>query len=607
MTVLATATLLSSFVGPSQGGDRVTGLPFATRSEVIAPKAMAATSQPLATQVALDVMKAGGNAVDAAIAANAALGLMEPTGNGMGGDLFAIVWDAGSQQLFGLNGSGRSPAGQSLEDLQAKLTEAGEEWIPSYGALPVTVPGCVDGWFTLHERFGRMPMDQVLSPAVRYAREGFPVSQLIAYYWQLSTPRLSKYPGFVETFTRDGRPPGEGELWTNLALAETLERLGAAQVKALAAGDSGAEAGARKGLAMGPVVGGGRDLFYQGDMAEVMVRCLQENGAAFTLEDFAGHRSEWVEPVSTSYRGARLWELPPNGQGIAALQILNLLEPYDLKGMGFGSADFVHHFVEAKKLAFADRARLYADPATLVDPEALVAELISKPYADRRRALIDPERAALSVDAGLALPASLEQGDTIYLTVADEAGNMVSLIQSNYRGMGSGLCPPGLGFGFQDRGELFDLTPGRPNSYAPSKRPFHTIIPAFVTRPGADGQQQPWISFGVMGGATQPQAHAQVLINLLDFGMNLQEAGDAARILHTGSSQPTGQVMDTGGYVSLESGYSAEVRAELEARGHVLRPRPGSFGGYQAILRQPGTGVYHGASESRKDGQAAGY
>lgn len=596
MTVLATASLLSTFVGPAQPGDRVTGLPFATRSEVIAPKAMAATSQPLATQVALDVMKAGGNAVDAAIAANAALGLMEPTGNGMGGDLFAIVWDAESQQLHGLNGSGRSPAGQSLDQLKAKLAEEGAELIPSYGALPVTVPGCVDGWFTLHERFGSLPMDQVLAPAVGYAREGFPVSQLIAYYWQLSTPRLSKYPGFVEAFTKDGRPPAEGELWTNAALADTLERLGAAQVKALE-GEQGA----------GPVVGGGRDLFYSGEMAEVMVRCLQESGAAFTLEDFAGHRSEWVAPVSTSYRGARLWELPPNGQGIAALQILNLLEPLDLKAMGFGSADYVHHFVEAKKLAFADRARLYADPATLVDPEALVAELISKEYADRRRALIDPERAAQSVDEGLALPASLEHGDTIYLTVADEAGNMVSLIQSNYRGMGSGLCPPGLGFGFQDRGELFDLTPGRPNSYAPAKRPFHTIIPAFVTRPGADGKQQPWISYGVMGGATQPQAHAQVLINLLDFGMNLQEAGDAARILHTGSSQPTGQVMESGGYVSLESGYSDEVRAELEARGHVLRPRPGSFGGYQAILRQPDSGVYHGASESRKDGQAAGY
>ncbi len=326
---------------------------------------------------------------------------------------------------------------------------------------------------------------------------------------------------------------------------------------------------------------------------------MQEEGGAHRLADFANHTSEWVEPVSTDYRGYTLWELPPNGQGIAALQILNLLEGYDIKGMGFGSAENVHHFVEAKKLAFADRSRFYADPAFTDLP---VDELISKEYADKRRKLIDPKRAALEVAPGLALPAALDEGDTIYLTVADAEGNMVSLIQSNYRGMGSGLCTPGLGFGFQDRGELFDMTPGRPNSFEPSKRPFHTIIPAFVTKDG-----EPLISYGVMGGATQPQAHAQVLINLVDFGMNLQEAGDAPRILHTGSAQPTGVTMTDGGYVSLESGYSEEVRADLAKRGHQFRAKPGAFGGYQAIRYDADKGVYFGASESRKDGHAAGF
>ncbi len=552
-------------------GDRPFGLAFATRSEVIAPHAMAATSQPLATGAALDVMRAGGNAIDAAIAANAVLGLMEPTGNGIGGDLFAIVWSAEDKQLYGLNGSGRSPRLETLESLQAKLAAGGHKLIPPRGALPVTVPGCVDGWTTMHARFGALPLSDVLAPAVTYAREGFPVSEIIANYWQRSVKPLRAQPGFLETFTKDGKAPQKGEMWTNPALAKTLETIGKE----------------------------GRDAFYDGPMTDVMVACLQANGSAMVRADFAEHKSEWVAPVSTTYRGVTLWELPPNGQGIAALQILNVLEAYDLKAMGFGSADYVHHFVEAKKLAFADRARLYADPDFSDLP---VAEMISKEYAAERRKLIDPKRAALEVDAGIALPAALGEGDTIYLTVADSAGNMVSLIQSNYRGIGSGLCPPGLGFGFQDRGELFDLTPGRPNSYAPGKRPFHTIIPAFVTK-----DDKPWMSFGVMGGDTQPQAHAQVLINMLDFGMNLQEAGDAPRILHSGSTDPTGAVMTDGGHVSLESGFGDAVRQALEARGHIMRPSPGAYGGYQAILRDPESGVYYGASESRKDGLAMGY
>jgi len=548
----------------AMAADRITGKPFATRSEVIAPHAMAATSQPLATQIALDILKQGGSAVDAAIAANAALGLMEPTGNGMGGDLFAIVWDAASQELHGLNASGRSPMSLTLEDFR----KLGLEYVPPYGVLPISVPGCVDGWFELHGKFGKLPMEQVLAPAIGYAREGFPVSELIAYYWGLSVPTRADQPYFLETFTNDGAAPAKGEIWRNEALARTLER----------------------------VASGGRDEFYRGDIARTIARTVQEAGGYLSYDDLAAHTSEWVEPVSCNYRGVDVWELPPNGQGIAALQILNILENFDIAGMGFGSTAYIHTFLEAKKLAFEDRARFYAD---MDFAEVPVAGLISPEYAAERAALIDPERAGRAYDAG---NPALYQGDTIYLTVADSQGNMVSLIQSNYRGMGCGVCPEGLGFGLQDRGELFSLKEGEANTYAPGKRPFHTIIPAFATIDG-----RPWLSFGVMGGGTQPQAHAQIIVNLVDFGMNLQEAGDAPRILHTGSSEPTGTVMTGGGTAYLETGIAYEVRRELTEMGHRIQIDVGDFGGYQAIMFDPVQGVYYGASESRKDGQAAGY
>ena len=548
----------------AEAADRVTGRAFATRSEVIAAGGMAATSQPLATQIALDVLQAGGSAVDAAIAANAALGLMEPTGNGIGGDLFAIVWDAETRKLYGLNASGRSPRGLTL----AEFRERGLERVPPYGPLPITVPGCVDGWFELHGKFGRLPMSEVLAPAIRYAREGFPVSELIAYYWGLSVERMRDYPNFEETFTVDGRAPRKGEIWRNPPLADTLERIGRE----------------------------GRDAFYRGDLARIIAGTVGDAGGFLTEADLAEHRSEWVDPVGADYRGVTVWELPPNGQGIAALQILNLLEGFDLGGMGFGSPGHVHHFVEAKKLAFADRARFYADMDFADVP---VAELISDEYAAVRRGLIDSGRAARSVDPG---NPALREGDTIYLTVADSDRNMVSLIQSNYRGMGSGVCPRGLGFGLQDRGELFNLADGEANTYAPGKRPFHTIIPAFITRDG-----EPWISFGVMGGSTQPQAHAQIVINLIDFGMNLQEAGDAPRILHRGSAQPTGGDMTDGGRVLLETGFPYETVRALMEMGHDVGWDDGSYGGYQAILYDAVNDVYYGASESRKDGQAAGY
>ena len=549
--------------GDAFAADRVTGAPFSLSSPVLSTQGMAATSQPLATQVAIDVMKQGGNAIDAAIAANAVLGLTEPTGNGIGGDLYAIVWDAESKQLYGLNGSGRSPQSISRE----WFIENGYDSIPARGALPVSVPGTVDAWFALHERFGELPMQTVLKPAIDYARDGFPVSQYIAWLWDRYIPILGPYPGFLEQFSIEGRAPKEGEIWRNPNLANTLTRI--------------AEQG--------------RDAFYKGPMAKTMADYVQANGGFLSVEDLANHQSTWVAPVSTNYRGYDVWQLPPNGQGIAVLQMLNLLEPFDVAAMGRTSADYVHLLTEVKKIAFADRARYYADSAFNEIP---VETLISKRYARERAELIDMTRAAKEVIAG---DIKLERGDTIYLTTADKAGNMVSLIQSNYRGMGSGMTPPGLGFILQNRGEMFSLAPDHFNTLEGGKRPFHTIIPAFVTKDG-----KPWMSFGLMGGAMQPQGHVQVLVNMIDFGLNVQEAGDAPRIHHTGSSQPTGAVMTDGGRLNLETGFDYETIRELMRRGHTIQYANGPYGGYQAIMKAA-NGVYWGATESRKDGNVIGY
>ena len=553
------------FALPVGAQDRVTGKGFASRSEVIAQHGMAATSQPLATQVALDILKRGGNAVDAAIAANAALGLMEPTGSGIGGDLFAIVWIEKEKKLYGLNASGRSPKSLSYDHLKKLVGD--RDNIPALGPLPVSVPGCVDGWFELHGKFGSLPMSDVLQPAISYARQGYPVSELIAYYWNRSRS-LRRFPGFAETFLPGGNAPKKGEIFKNPMLANTLEK----------------------------IANGGREVFYQGEIAKTIDAYMKKNGGFLSYEDLASHRSDWVQPMSVDYRGYELWELPPNGQGIAALQILSILKGYDLRKAGFGSFEHIHYFTEAKKLAFEDRAKFYADPEFSNPP---VSELISDTYGEQRRKLIRSHSAGRSFPPG---NPNLESGDTIYLSVADQHRNMVSLIQSNYRGMGSGMCPDGLGFCLQDRGELFDLKLGRANTYAPGKRPFHTIIPAFVTRDG-----QPFLSFGVMGGATQPQGHAQIIMNLADFDMNIQEAGDAPRILHSGSSQPTGERMVDGGRLSLETGYDYQVIRQLMKAGHKVGFNVGSYGGYQGIMYDAENDVYYGASESRKDGQASGY
>ncbi len=542
--------------------DRPVGNSYATRSEVIAQHGMAATSHPLATQVAIDILKNGGNAIDAAIAANSCLGLMEPTGNGIGGDLFAIIWDSESGRLYGLNASGRSPYDLTRE----YFIENGYTSIPPRGPLPVSVPGCVDGWFELHQKFGSMDMNEILSPAINYAREGFPLTEVIADDWRSNARVLQDFPGFKETFMPGGKVPEKGEIFKNPGLANTLEII------------------AKKG----------RDGFYKGDVAKTMVKYIKDQGGFLSMKDLDDHTSEWVEPVSTNYRGYDVWELPPNGQGIAALQILNILELYDIKSMGFGSEEYMHLFTEAKKLAYEDRAKFYAD---MDFNEVPVDYLISKEYAKERAKLINSSRAARSYPAG-----KLKDGDTIYLTVADEDGNMISLIQSNFRGMGSGMTPPGLGFILQDRGELFTLEEGHFNTYEPHKRPFHTIIPSFVTKDG-----KPVMSFGVMGGAMQPQGHVQIIVNMVDFGMNLQEAGDAPRMQHLGSSQPTGSQMDDGGTLYLESGFEYEQVRELVSKGHVIRTSIGIFGGYQAIMWDEANQVYYGASESRKDGHAAGY
>jgi len=601
--------------------DRITGKNFATRSEVLARHGIVCTSVPAATEVGIDILKRGGSAVDAAIAANATLGLMEPVSNGIGGDLFAIVYSAKENKLYGINGSGRSPAGLSYDQMKAELEKLqkppspqSSPWpgrggraapgegralkIPPTGMLPISVPGTVDAWAELHKRFGKFKLSDDLAPAIRYAEDGFPVTELIAYYWAFG-PRLYKgLPGaFLETYTLDGkgRTPAKGDIFKNPDLAKTLRLIGEK----------------------------GRDVFYKGEIADKIDNFMRANGGFLRKADFEKHTSTWVDPVSTNYRGYDVFELPPNGQGIAALQILNILEGFDLRAMGRNSPETLHTMIEAKKIAWADRAKFYADPDFAKIP---LAGLLSKDYAANRRKLIDPNHAAKSVEAGnpengagapprrsaggsargrAGSSSAIDDGDTIYMCTADDEGNMVSLIQSNYRGMGSGIVVPGLGFMFQDRGELFSMDPTHANVYAPGKRPFHTIIPGFVMKDG-----KPWEAFGVMGGGMQPQGHIQVLTNQIDFGLNVQDAGDASRWQHEGDNEPTGEKMTgSGGYVEVESGIPYETVRELRKKGHDVRFDVGGYGGYQAIKVEmhDGERVYVGASESRKDGMAAGY
>ena len=551
--------------------DRETGEPFSTRSEVIAQRGMVATSQPLATQVGLDVLRRGGNAIDAAIAANAAMGLMEPTGNGIGGDLFAIIWHEESGQIYALNASGRSPLDLSYDRLMEILDDKGEDSIPAYDLLSVSVPGAVDGWFEMHERFGSMPMDQILNEPIYYAENGFPVSEAIASGWQRGVNFLRNQPGaFEDTFTIDGRAPEKGDVFKNPDLGNTFRLL----------------------------AGQGRDAFYRGEIAGKIDAWMRENDGYLQFEDFDNHTSEWVNPVTVNYRGYDIYQIGGNNQGTAVLQMLNILEGYDLASKGFASEETLHLMTEAKKLAFEDRAKHYADSDFYNQP---TDHLLSKEYAAERRSLIG-ERAMRDVSTGVDV---MEDGDTIYLTTADKDGNMVSLIQSNFRGMGTGFVVPGTGFSFQNRGELFSLDPGHPNVYAPGKRPFHTIIPGFAMKDG-----KPWFSFGNMGGGYQPVGHLSIITNVIDFGMNIQEAGDAMRWMHLGTTQPTDSAdarLRGTGRLHLESSIDYGIVRALRARGHTVRIGEAFFGRYQGIMRDHERGVYFGASESRVDGQAAGY
>ena len=571
---LAAALFAAPFAAPAAGQEyaRPTADPHQSRSVSLATGGMAASSHPLVTLAALDVLRAGGTAADAAIAANAVNGVVEPMSCGVGGDLFVLYWDHETRTLHGLNGSGRSPAGIS----RATFEEKGLTEIPLTGPLPWSVPGCVDGWAMLHERFGTRPWAELIGPAADLAEAGFPVTEVIAGYWRGSEPALKRFPTSADALlTADGDAPAEGEVWRNPQLAATLRTIA----------ESGTEG------------------FYRGPIAAEIVAFSGANGGFFSAGDFADHRGEWVTPASTTYRGKTVYELPPNGQGVAALQMLNLLEPHDLNSMGRG-AGWWHLFAEAKKLAFADRARFYADPDFADVP---VAGLISKGYAAERQPRIDPHAAATDVPHG---DPKLGRADTIYLTVVDKNRNCCSLIQSNYYGFGSKVVPGDVGFAVQNRGNLFSLDASHPNALEPGKRPFHTIIPAFVSEPDGEGGERPWLSFGVMGGDMQPQGHVQILVNLLDFGLNLQAAGDAARIEHKGSQTPTGAPMDPpGGLLVAEPTVPAEVVRDLRRRGHrVVRGRNG--GGYQAILidwSDGGNGVLRGATEPRKDGAALGY
>jgi gamma-glutamyltranspeptidase/glutathione hydrolase len=531
------------------------------RSAVVAQGGMVCASQPLAALIGVDVLKAGGTCVDAALATNAALGLMEPASCGIGGDLFAIAWVEKDRRLYGLNASGRAPAAWTLE----KARGLGLQRIPRQSPLSWSVPGCVSGWHALSERFGRLGLARVLAPAIEYARAGFPVSPVIASHF--TSWRDGEYPHLGAVYHPGGRAPGYGDVFQNPLLAASYERI------------------ARDGPAG----------FYEGETAERIVAKSRELGGHMSLEDLRSHRADWVEPVSSSYRGHDVWEIPPNGQGISALQILNLMEAFDVASLGHNSVEHLHLFIEAKKLAFEDRARYYADPAFARVP---VAWLISKEYARERARKIDPKRAALRV-----LPGDPPlDSDTVYLCAADGEGNMVSLIQSNYSGFGSGICPDGVGFAMQNRGQAFSLDPGHRNRLEPKKRPFHTIIPAFLTRQGA-----PVMAFGVMGGDIQPQGHAQVVMNILDFGLSVQQATDVPRIAHDGSSAPWGGEMTDGGEVIPELGLDPRVLEGLAARGHRIRKTPEALGGYQAIWREDGPRRYFGGSDPRKDGQAIGY
>jgi gamma-glutamyltranspeptidase / glutathione hydrolase len=554
---LLLSALLISMAAPAGAQEEGRPASLAGRSTVYAPNGVVATSQPLATSAALAVLQRGGNAIDAAVTAAAMLNLTEPHMTGIGGDMFAIVWLAAEQRLVGMNAAGVAGSLMTREE----LVRRGHDGVPGSGAESVTVPGALAGWAALLERYGTLSLAEALEPTIRAAEEGFPVTPIIAAQWAAQTEKLRRDPGAAATYLLDGgtRAPRAGEWYRNPDLARTLRQVAAE----------------------------GPDALYGGALGRRVADGVRELGGFLTPDDMRdGVTVEWVQPLSVPYRGYRLWELPPPGQGIAALQMLRLLEPYDLKAMGHNSAEYLHHLVEAKKLAYADLAGHIADPPHMrVSPE----QLLSDRYLESRRALLDPTTAAERVEPG----AAFTESETIYLAAADAEGNMISFINSVFGYFGSGVVVPGTGFALQNRGSGFTLEEQHPNTVAPGKRPFHTIIPAFVTRTGAAGEE-PWLAFGVMGGAMQPQGHVQVLLNLVEFGMDLQEAVDAARFRHLDGKR-----------VVFEGPVGEAVRARLRAMGHEVPDQVSDYGGAQAVMKLPRG--WAAASDPRKDGHAAGH
>lgn len=530
------------------------------RSTVACQHGVVCTSQPLATLAGVDVLKAGGNAIDAALCANAMLSLVEPMSCGPGGDLFAILWIEKDQRLYALNASGRAPYDWTLKAAEALSLAS----IPAHSPLSWSVPGCVSGWASLHTRFGTRPFSELFAPVIRYATEGFPVSPIIAEDWGFQS---EEFPSLAGPFLPGGQPPRFGDMFRNPDLAAFYELL----------------------------VTEGPETFYKGSVAERIVRFSQASGGRFSLLDFQDHEATWVDPVCTNYRGYDVWEVPPNGQGISVLQILNMLESFDIASLEPNSAPHLHLFIEAKRLAYEDRALYYADMDFADVP---LQWLTSKEYGKERARKIDPTQASTTVQAGIPEVSS----DTIYLTTADGEGNMVSLIQSIYHAWGSRWVPDHLGFALQNRGMSFSLDPGHRNKLEPHKRPFHTILPAFVTRDG-----RPVFSFGVMGGDFQPQGHCQILMNMIDFGMSAQQAGDQPRVEHSGSSTPQGGVMRDRGVVRLEKNVSTSLRQALADLGHQVSELEDVFGGYQGIWREENPRRYFAGSDPRKDGCAIGY
>ena len=557
LSTLAVAAILA-------GADRPFGRAQSGRSAVLARNGMVATSQPLAAQAGLRILQNGGNAIDAAVATAATLAVVEPMMTGPGGDLFVLVYIAKEDKLVGLNASGFSPAAADSDFFKERNLEA----VPVKGPFAVTVPGAVDGWATLLDAYGTMTMAEVLESAIDYAENGFAISEIIAGIWNvpLSADSIPQGETVVDDFVRsyyvNGKRPEQGEVFVNKALAATFRQ----------------------------IAQDGRDAFYKGEIARKTVDYLNKLGWPITMDDMAYQHSDWVEPISTTYKGHRVFELPPNGQGMAALEMLNIVDGVDLKSLGHNSAAYLHLLIEAKKLAFADLDAWLADPEKTDLPTSTI---ISKDYGKKQRDRIDLTKAADGVTSGInpSVDRFKGTGDTVYLTTADKDRNVVSFINSLFQAFGSGVVIPGTGLVLQNRGALFSLNPDHPNRIAGRKRPYHTIIPGMAFKDG-----KPWLSFGVMGGAMQPQGHVQVLLNMIEFGMNVQDAGELARFRHTEGLE-----------VALESGVSRETVDELTRMGHQVNLSGGGFGGYQAIEIDWNRGVLIGGTDPRKDGQVAGW